>query len=129
MLTLVMDVLPMLEATNRQTPTGGVVSPIIKFSTAITEKCIGSTPTVMATFNKIGKRIRSAATVSMNVPTKINRRLIKSSTMYLFVLKSSISFEIYCGILSVIRIQPNRFAKPTNTIRDAEVFMESKMMT
>ena len=28
--------LPMLEATNRQTPTGGVVNPIIRFNTAMT---------------------------------------------------------------------------------------------
>ena len=37
-LTFPIGVLPILEATNKQTPTGGVVSPMIKFNTAITVK-------------------------------------------------------------------------------------------
>jgi hypothetical protein len=31
-----MEIFPMLEATNKHTPTGGVVSPMIRFKTAIT---------------------------------------------------------------------------------------------
>ena len=38
LLTFPMDTLPILDATNKQTPTGGVVKPIIRFNTAITAK-------------------------------------------------------------------------------------------
>ena len=38
LLTSPMEIFPILDATKRQTPTGGVVNPIIKFKTAITAK-------------------------------------------------------------------------------------------
>jgi hypothetical protein len=38
LLTFPMEVFPILEATNKHTPTGGVVSPMIKFRTAMTVK-------------------------------------------------------------------------------------------
>ena len=38
LLTLATETLPMPEAINKQTPTGGVVRPMIKFKTAITAK-------------------------------------------------------------------------------------------
>ena len=72
-LTFPIGVLPILDATNKQTPTGGVVRPMIKFNTAITVKWMGSTSTSMATFSKIGNKIKSAAMVSIKVPIKIRK--------------------------------------------------------
>lgn len=119
----------MLEATNKQTPTGGVVRPIIRFNTAITAKWMGSTSTAKATFNRIGNKISSAAMVSIKVPTTISNRLMSSSTTYLLVVKPKISADMVCGICSVIKINPKRLAKPTKTISEAEVFILSKKMT
>ena len=87
-LTFPMGVLPILEATNKQTPTGGVVRPMIKFRTAITVKCMGSTSTSIATFNRMGNKIKRAAIVSIKVPTKISSRLISKSTAYLLVVNN-----------------------------------------
>ena len=129
LLTFPIEVLPMLDATNKHTPTGGVVRPMIKFRTAITVKCIGSTSTSIATFSKIGNKINKAAIVSMKVPTNISKRLINKSTAYLFVVQRSICSEIPCGICSVMSMNPNKLAKPTNIMSDAVVFMESKMTT
>ena len=84
LLTSPMETLPILEETKRQTPTGGVVSPMIKLRTAITAKWMGSTSTAIATFNKIGNNTNKAATVSIKVPTKIKSRLMSRRTMYLF---------------------------------------------
>ena len=93
LLTFAMETFPILEATNRQTPTGGVVKPMIKFKTAITAKCMGSTSTEIATFNKIGNSIKSAAMVSINVPTTISTIFINSNTKYLFVVKPTLSVD------------------------------------
>ena len=79
-LTVPIEVLPILEATKRHTPTGGVVSPIMRLRTAMTAKCIGSTSTVVATFNNMGNKISSAAIVSMKVPMKMSKILINNST-------------------------------------------------
>lgn len=57
LLTAPMDTFPILDATKRHTPTGGVVKPIIKFKTAITAKWTGSTPTTRATFKRMGNNI------------------------------------------------------------------------
>ena len=38
LLTFPMEIFPILDATNRHTPTGGVVNPMIRLSTAITAK-------------------------------------------------------------------------------------------
>ena len=94
LLTFPIEVFPILDATKRQTPTGGVVSPIIKLRTAITVKWIGSTSTSIATLSNIGNKINNAAMVSIKVPTKIRSKLINKSTAYLFVVKRSICSEI-----------------------------------
>ena len=108
LLTFPIEVLPILDATNKHTPTGGVVRPMIKFRTAITVKCIGSTSTSIATFSKIGNKINKAAIVSMNVPTNISKRLINKSTAYLFVVQRRICSEIPCGICTVMSMNPNK---------------------
>lgn len=129
LLTFPIGVLPILEATNRQTPTGGVVNPMIKFNTAITVKWMGSTSTSMATLSSMGNNINSAAMVSIKVPTRMSRRLINSRTPYLLVVNSSICSEMRCGICSVIKIKPNKLAKPTRIISEDVVFMESIITT
>lgn len=126
-LTSEIEVFPILDATNKQMPTGGVVNPIIRFNTAITEKWIGSMSTASATFNKIGNKTNNAAMVSINDPMKINNILIKKSTRYLLVDISKMPSATVCGSRSINKIHPKRFAKPIKTINEAEVFIESSI--
>ena len=46
--SLPMDTLAIAEATNKHTPTGGVVRPMTRFSTHIRENWIGSMPSATA---------------------------------------------------------------------------------
>ena len=77
---------PISDATNKHTPTGGVVSPITKFKTAINPKFIGSTPTSVTTFNKTGTKIKRADIVSKKHPANINIKLINNNINILFVV-------------------------------------------
>ena len=89
-----MEVFPILEATNKHTPTGGVVRPMIKLRTAITVKCMGSTSTSIATLSNMGNKINRAAIVSMKVPTNINNKLINNKTAYLLVVNKRICSDM-----------------------------------
>ena len=100
--------------TNRQTPTGGVVSPIIRFSTATVAKCSGSIPTAFDSASKGTNRMIRAAMVSRNMPTHSSRMLISSSTRNLLSVIDRTASAMACGIRSDTRIQPNTLAKPTS---------------
>jgi hypothetical protein len=52
--------LPMEQAINKHTPTGGVVNPITKLSTTITPKCRGSTPICIIKGRSTGVRMISS---------------------------------------------------------------------
>jgi len=121
-----MEILPMLDATKRHTPTGGVVSPIMRFRTAIMEKWIGSMPTWRATASSVGKRVSSAAMVSMKVPTKSSRILIIRMMRYLFFVIPRRKSATIWGICSLVNIHAKRFASPTRTMMDAVVIEASR---
>ena len=59
--SFVIDTLEMLEATNRSTPTGGVMHPMARFVVMITPKNTGSIPSLTAIGTKIGVRMVIAA--------------------------------------------------------------------
>src|SRR5699024_1495001 len=115
------DTFPICEATKRHTPTGGVTTPIIIANTIVTPKCIGSIPIDVATGNNTGNKITKPAIVSINVPTKRTNANINKITIYLFVEIPKMTSATICGICSLIKIQPKRFANPTNNIIDAVV--------
>ena len=121
MLTLPIEIFPMPEVMNRHTPTGGVVKPMIRFSTAMTANWTGSTPTLIAILSNTGNSINKAAIVSINAPTKRRRIFIKSNRIYLLCVIFNIVSARYCGICSLAIIQAKRLAKPTRTISEAVV--------
>jgi hypothetical protein len=124
---LLMEIFPMLEATKRHTPTGGVVRPIMRFSTAIMEKWIGSIPTWRATASSVGKRVSSAAMVSMKVPTKRSSKLIIRMIRNLFFVIPRRKSATIWGICSLVNIHAKRFASPTSTMIDAVVIEASRI--
>src|SRR5699024_8442684 len=67
-----------LAATNKLTPTGGVINPTAKLNIIIKPKCIGSTPISIANGNKIGVKITIAAKASITKPT-ISKNKFKSN--------------------------------------------------
>ena len=62
-----------------------------------------------------------AAMVSMNMPTKIRKRLMSSRIRYLLVVRCSIASAIMLGMCSLVRMKANTFAKATRAmIAEAE---------
>ena len=117
-----------LEHTNKHTPTGGVVRPIIKFKTAKVAKCNGSIPTAVASDNKGTNKIINAAIVSMNIPTNSNNMLISNITIYLFSVIERTPTAIAWGMRSETNIQPKTFAKPTKiNIPEAEIALSTSI--
>ena len=66
---------PMPEATNRFSPSGGVMKPIDSTQITTMPTWVGSAPTVYITGSSTGTRIRIAARVSMNMPTKSRKTI------------------------------------------------------
>ena len=60
-----------LEATNRSTPTGGVIQPMARFVTMITPKKTGSIPSLTTIGTRIGVRMVIAADAFRSTPTMI----------------------------------------------------------
>ena len=62
-----------------------------------------------------------AAMVSMNMPTKIRKRLMSSRIRYLLEVRRSIASAIMLGMCSLVRMKANTFAKATRAmIAEAE---------
>lgn len=86
-----------LLATNRLTPTGGVTKPIAKFTTIITPKCIGSTPKLRTSGNKIGVSINMAGVVSIIIPTNSNNIFITINMVIRLEAIDVIASAASCG--------------------------------
>ena len=67
---------PLEEATDIQTPTGGVIVPIAMLVTIITPNATGSIPTSIAIGNSIGTNMIIRAIPSNNIPPIKNITLI-----------------------------------------------------
>src|SRR5699024_6349748 len=67
---------PIVDATNKLTPSGGVTNPIARFITSMIPKWIGSIPIFVTTGKSIGVKITIAEIVSINIPTINNNKLI-----------------------------------------------------
>ena len=96
----------MVEPIYRQVPTGGVVSPMVKFNTIMTPRCIGLIPTNLAIGIKIGvKRIRPALG-SKIVPIIKSIRLINMRIKYLLLVSDKSHSPSNCGMRTSAIIQP-----------------------
>ena len=72
---------PMPEATNRFSPSGGVMKPIDKVQITTMPTWVGSAPVMYITGNNTGTKIRMAARVSMNMPTKSRNTITNAQMM------------------------------------------------
>ena len=77
-LRLSSDTLEVLLATNKLTPKGGVQKPIARLTVRMTPNNIGSTPSAVATGNRIGVMIMIEEIVSMNIPITRRSKLISN---------------------------------------------------
>ena len=101
------DTFPIRHPMKRQTPRGGVTIPTARFTTMRTPKCNGSIPSCVMTGRSTGTRMMIEATVSMNVPMKSNKTLIRNMTMTGFRENERIDSATLCGIFWAVRIQLN----------------------
>lgn len=92
------------EVANKHTPTGGVERPIDKAVTIKTTKCIGSMPTDDAVGKTTGVKIRSAAVMSINIPTIINTTPMRRSTIVGSCENERIMELTFNGSLSMAKI-------------------------
>lgn len=106
---------------NKFSPKGGVNKPIVKLKHTTIPKCNGSIPKGNTIGNKIGTKIKIAATVSINIPTTNKNILISNSTKNGLVVNSAIEFAINCGICSKVKILPKNVAVPTKIITVPDV--------
>src|SRR5690606_12851822 len=79
-ITLVMGTLATPLPTNNKVPTGGVHTPIHRFSTMIIPKWTGCIPIAITTGKNIGVNIKTAGVMSIKVPTINKVILIKNRT-------------------------------------------------
>ena len=109
----------MLVAANRQTPTGGVQRPRTRFITTMTPNWMESTPTEVASCKSTGKRIRMAAMVSMNMPTKIRKMFMSRRRTYLLSVRLNMVSAIILGMCSLVMMYANTLANATRAMMDA----------
>ena len=91
------DILPMPQARNRQTPTGGVNRPIARLTTMIIPKCTGLTPRAVTIGIRIGQKTVTAGLRSIQVPTNSRRRFMSRSIRNLLVVRPRTAEEIIAG--------------------------------
>ena len=96
------------EATNRQTPNGGVARPILRLTVMMIPKWIGSIPILCAKGNKIGVKSIIAANVSIMVPMNRRRRFISNRIKTLFFVREVMALATISGTVSAASIHPNR---------------------
>ena len=106
-------------------PTGGVNSPIIRFSTMTRPNCTGSIPTCTAIGSNTGVRIVIAAMVSRKQPTTRSRTLIMLMITIGSRLMESIASAKASVTRVVARIQPKIEAPPTMNSTTAVVSIVS----
>ena len=82
LITLSRVVSPTRDATNRFTPSGGVMKPIARLTTMMIPKCVTSTPIAVTTGYRMGARIIIAHSVSMKQPTISSSTLISKWAFY-----------------------------------------------
>lgn len=112
----------MEDVTNKQTPSGGVTIPIVKFTDKIIPKWIGSMPAANASGKNNGVKIDTALIVSMNVPAISKMTFInKSNRIGLSATGPSI-FSNWFGIELNDKNQINKDAAPIKKIIVAVVF-------
>ena len=106
---------PTREATNKFTPSGGVIKPIAKLVTMMIPKCTGSTPKAVTTGNKIGAKIMMAHTVSMKQPTSNNNKLMsnKINTLLSVIVVNNVATVV--GIRPKVNTLENAVAQPITT--------------
>jgi hypothetical protein len=75
--------LAMALPTNSTEPTGGVISPMPRFTIMIMPKCTGWMPRPWTTGSRIGVRIRISGAMSINVPSISIMMLMHSRITYL----------------------------------------------
>ena len=102
-----------LDRTYSTMPTGGVRSPIIRFSIMMIPKWTGSTPMAVTTGRNTGVRMMMDGVESMNMPTNTRNRLINSSAMYLLFQYIRNRLATNCGNRSKERIQQKIVAPHT----------------
>ena len=71
--------------TNSTDPTGGVHKPMHKFKTIMIPNWIGFIPIEVTIGKKIGVKINTAGVMSINIPTKSNKRLTINKMIILVV--------------------------------------------
>ena len=100
----------------RLMPTGGVSSPIIRFSTTTIARWTGSTPAATSAGVMTGARIRIAARVSMNMPTTSSSTLTSSSSTHGCSDTPSRNPVAFIGTWSIVSTHANSAALPTISI-------------
>src|SRR5699024_8398255 len=98
---------PIVEATNKLTPSGGVTNPIARFITNMIPKCIGSIPIFVTTGKRIGVKITIAEIVSINIPT-INKNIL---IINIIIIGLSDTPTIRSAIIDGIRSLVIKYAK------------------
>ena len=98
--------------TNRTTPTGGVIMPMVRLTARMIPKWIGSTPTDVARGSSSGVKMTRALIVSMNVPTKSRIRLMMSSIMNQPGFRDAMAAVTCCGMPSTVSSHEKMDAVP-----------------
>ena len=92
--------LPTAEPTNSTEPTGGVTSPMPRFSIMMMPKWTGSTPTSIATGKKIGVVMTISGAMSIKVPSASSIKLMISRVRIGLSVITPISAPIAAGTSS-----------------------------
>ncbi len=101
------------------------MNPIARFTTMMTPKCSGETPTLTITGSSMGARITMAAKASMNVPTMSRSTLISRSTMTLLSVKPRMPRAIVPGTSSRVIMLPKSVAMAISRMMTEDVSQAS----
>jgi len=101
-----MDSPEIMEEANKQQPTGGVASPVIKLTHMKIPACNGSIPNISKTGNKTGVTIIKAGMESINMPKKNNNTLISNNISHVDSMFSTKYSAKIIGNSSLDNAQP-----------------------
>lgn len=91
-------------------PTGGEISASSMFTTTMMHRCSGSTPSSIATGNRIGMNSGIIGTPSMKTPATISTALTSSRNSHCGICISTSQRESAPGTPSCVRKKENRIA-------------------
>src|SRR5690554_2419467 len=90
-----------LQPMNNTEPTGGVQSPMFRFSIMMMPKCMGSMPNCVVTMGKnMGVKINTAGVMSIKIPTKSRMKLIINRMMKGLDERERSPLLTVCGMFS-----------------------------